>query len=328
MKQRKLGQDGPMVSAISLGCMSFGGIYGETQHDESFACLDAAWDAGINILDVAEIYGANLCEQIIGDWQKSRKKQFHIATKGGIVMGAERGKTDNTEAGLRKMLTGSSNRLGVDFVDLYYVHRRQFDLPIEEVTLTLAKFVKEGLIGGFGFSEVAPSSLRRAHAVHPVAAIQNEYSLWTRQPELGMLQACRELGTTFVPFSPLGRGILGDHILEPQNFRDTDFRQNQPRFLEPNFSANEAIVKQFREFCADRGWTTAGAAIAWTLDQGDNLIPIPGTRTAAHLLEWADADQISFTDDDRAEIDRIMPAGWAHGDRYSDYQTIGIERYC
>jgi len=328
MKQRQLGAGGPMVSAISLGCMSFGGMYGPTARDESFACLDAAWEAGIDILDVAEIYGNNLCEEIIGDWQKSRRKQFHIATKGGIVMGAERGKTDNTEAGLRKMLTGSLKRLGVDHVALYYVHRRQFDIPIEEVTLTLAKFVDEGLIGGFGYSEIAPTSLRRAHAVHPVRAIQNEYSLWSRVPELGMLQTCAELGVAFVPFSPLARGMLGDRILEPETFRDTDFRKHQPRFLAPNFAANEAMMKPFRAFCAARGWTTAGTAIAWTLDQGDHLIPIPGTRTAAHLQEWATADQIAFTDEDRAEINRILPVGWAHGDRYSDSQMKGIERYC
>ena len=193
---------------------------------------------------------------------------------------------------------------------------------------TLAKFKSEGKIGGFGFSEIAPSSLRRAHAVHPVTAVQNEYSLWTRYPDLGMLQTCRELEVTFVPFSPLARGMLTDTVPVLENFAEADFRKNMPRFLEPNFSANCKFISSFRDFARSRGWSTTEAALSWVLDQEEHLIPIPGTRSAAHLKEWAGATEIELTDEDRTEIERILPVGFAHGDRYSDEQIVGIERYC
>ncbi|MCB1368023.1 MAG: aldo/keto reductase [Rhodobacteraceae bacterium] len=328
MKYTRLGQNGPEVSKLSLGCMSFAGFYGPTDRDESFACLDAARDHGITFLDTAEMYGRGLSEQIIGDWQKDRGHRFHIATKGGIVIGGKRGENDNSESYLRRSLEGSLTRLGVDKVALYYIHRRDWSIPIETVTETLEGFRREGLIGGFGYSEIAPSSLRRAATVASVAAVQNEYSLWTRYPELGLIQACRELGTTFVPFSPLARGMFGEARLDPETFLEADFRRNQPRFTEPNFSNNAAAIAAFRDFAHARGWTTSAAALAWILDQGDHLIPIPGTRSAAHLSEWAGACEIAFSEDDRAGIARLLPVGWAHGDRYSDAQVIGVERYC
>ena len=211
---------------------------------------------------------------------------------------------------------------------LYYIHRRDWSIEIEDVADTLAKFKIEGKIGGFGFSEIAPSSLRRAHAVHPVTAVQNEYSLWTRYPELGMLQTCAELGVAFVPFSPLARAMLTDTFPDPAGFLDTDFRKNMPRFLEPNFSANCKMISGFRNFARSRGWSTTEAALAWILDQEEHLIPIPGTRSAVHLKEWAGAAEIKLTDEDRKEIEQILPVGFAHGDRYSDEQIVGIERYC
>lgn len=328
MRYIKLGSTGPEVSAIALGCMSFGGFYGPTDREESFACLDAAKNAGINFFDTAEIYGRGLSEEIIGAWQRDRGHRFNIATKGGIIVGGKRGEHDNSEPHLRRALEGSLKRLQVDRVELYYIHRRDQSIPIEKVTETLEKFREEGLIGAFGYSEIAPSSLRRATSVAPVAAVQNEYSLWTRYPELGLIRACEESGTTFVAFSPLGRGIFGEHRLDPGEFVDKDFRRGTPRFLEPNFSYNTEQVAAFREFAHSRGWTTSAAAIAWVLDRGDHLIPIPGTRTAAHLGEWAGACDIEFTDEDRAEIDRLLPPGFAHGDRYSDAQIVGVERYC
>lgn len=328
MKYTRLGQSGPEVSRLSLGCMSFTGFYGPTTRDESFACLDAAHEHGINFLDTAEMYGRGLSEQIIGDWQKDRGNRFHIATKGGIVIGGKRGENDNSEPYLRRSLEGSLTRLGVDNVALYYIHRRDWSIPIETVTETLEGFRREGLICGFGYSEIAPSSLRRAASVAPVAAVQNEYSLWTRYPELGLIRACRELGSTFVPFSPLARGMFTGTRLKPETFAESDFRYNQPRFSEPNFSYNADIVTTFRDFCHSRSWSVSAVALAWILDQGEHLIPIPGTRTAAHLSEWAGACEIKFTADDRAEIARLLPVGWAHGDRYSDAQVIGVERYC
>ncbi len=328
MKMRTLGQSGPEVSAIALGCMSFAGFYGSTTRDDSFATLDAAREAGITFLDTAELYGKGLSEQIIGEWQKDRGHAFTIATKGGIVIGGERGQADNSEPGLRRALEGSLSRLGVDHVALYYVHRRQFDLPIETVTETLEGFRQEGLIGGFGFSEIAPASLRRAASVAPVMAVQNEYSIWTRYPELGMIQTCADLGTSFVPFSPLARGMMSETAPTYEAVQSIAFLRNNPRFMQPNFSANQAQIEPLRAFAHAKGWTLPALAIAWVLDQGDHLVPIPGTRTAAHLRDWATADQIAFTDQDRTEIARLAPPGWAHGDRYSDAQIVGIERYC
>jgi aryl-alcohol dehydrogenase-like predicted oxidoreductase len=328
MQKRKLGRNGPEVSAIGLGCMSFAGFYGKTAQDESFATLDAAWDAGIDFLDTAEIYGSGLSERVIGAWQKDRGKRFKLATKGGIVIGAPRGTCDNSEEHLRRSLEGSLDRLGVDTVELYYVHRRDWSIPIETVTETLEGFREEGLIGAFGYSEISPASLRLAASVAPVAAVQSEYSLWTRQPELGLIQACKALGTAFVPFSPLGRGVLSDTDLDPAHFAETDFRRANPRFIGRNFAYNMDHVHALRDFAHARGWSTAAVALAWTLAQGDHLIPIPGTRTPEHLKQWARAANIAFTDDDRAELDRILPAGWAIGDRYSYQQLVGIERYC
>jgi aryl-alcohol dehydrogenase-like predicted oxidoreductase len=328
MKYANLGQNGPEISRLALGCMSFAGVYGTTDRDESFACLDAARDAGITLLDTAEIYGISLSETIIGEWQRDRGHRFNIATKGGIVVGGKRGDVDNTPEGLRRALEGSLTRLGVDAVELYYIHRRQFDIPVENVVETLVGFQQEGLIGGFGLSEVAPSTLRRAHAVAPVSAVQNEYSLWTRYPELGMVQACAELGVTFVPFSPLARGMFGEVAKDRSHYEPLPFCTANPRFMEPNITANNALIQGFREYVQSRGWTVSGAALAWLLDKGDNIVPIPGTRSAAHLNEWAGACEIEFTDADRVQINKLLPPGFAHGDRYSDEQIVGIERYC
>ena len=328
MKTRQLGKGGPQVGAVGLGCMSFAGFYGETDLVTSHDTLDAARDLGIDFLDTAELYGLGQSEEIMGSYFKANPGHgFKIATKGGIMVKPTR-HFNNSEAALRAALEGSFKRLGVDYVDLYYIHRREQNRPIEEVVETLATFIKEGKIGGFGFSEIAPASLRRAHEVHPVTAVQSEYSLWTRQPEMGMLQTCKELGVAFVPFSPVARGMFADQFPDPATFADTDFRKSQPRFAPENFAANCAILEKFKAFCATRGWSPAGAAIAWTLDRGDHTIPIPGTRTRAHLEQLAAGDNIEFSDEDRAEIDRILPVGWAHGDRYSDAQIVGVERYC
>jgi len=308
--------------------MSFAGFYGQTNEDESFACLTAAHDAGINFLDTAEIYGRGLSEQTIGAYQRDTGQKFHIATKGGIVIGGARGQTDNSEPHLRRALEGSLTRLAVDHVALYYIHRRDWSIDIEVVTETLAGFQAEGLIGGFGFSEIAPSSLRRAASVAPVSAVQNEYSLWTRYPDLGRISACRDLGTTFVPFSPLARGMLCDAVPDPDAFGDVDFRASQPRFQRPNFAANVALIDGFRAFAAQRGWTTSALALAWIFHQGDHMLPIPGTRSRAHLNDWAGACEISLSGDDLVAIERLLPAGFAHGDRYSDAQIVGVERYC
>ncbi len=327
MKTRHLGAGGPRVSAIGLGCMSFGGIFGPTTLDESLACLDAAWDAGIDFLDTANIYGMGVSETVIGQWLATRKRAVHIATKASIVTGPNR-RFDNSEAHLRSELEGSLNRMGVDHVALFYIHRREQERPIEEVVQTLQRLIAEGKIGGYGLSEVSPGTLRRAHAVHPCMAVQNEYSLWTRAPELGLIQTCAELGTAFVPFSPLARGALGRDNLHPPTFAAGDFRVTIPRFQQPDWSLNLTRIDALRAYASDRGRPVAALAMAWILEQGPHLIPIPGTRSADHLRDWAGASDLTLTDEDRREIARIMPIGWAHGDRYGTEQAMMVERYC
>jgi len=330
MQKRQLGKDGPMVGAVGLGCWSFGGAYGPTDEAESHATLAAALDLGVDFLDTANVYGAGVSERVIGSFIKDHPGRFAIATKAGIYRDPqtnERG-FNNSPEHLRHALETSLRNLGADYVDLYYIHRREKERPIEDVMETLVRFKEEGKIGGIGFSEIAPSSLRRAHAVHPVMAVQSEYSLWVRSPELGMIQACRELGVAFVPFSPLGRGMFCATPVDRANFADGDFRANNPRFMEPNLSANLKWVEPFRDFAAARGTTPAALAIAWVLAQGDHLIPIPGTRTGEHLKDDAAGADLDLSAEDLAEIERILPVGFAHGDRYSDAQWIGPERYC
>jgi len=330
MHNRQLGKDGPMVGAVGLGCWSFAGSYGPTTEAESHATLAGALDLGIDFLDTSNVYGAGVSELAIGSFIKDHPGRFTIATKGGIYRDPdtnERG-FNNSPEHLRAALETSLKNLGVDHVALYYIHRRDQTCPIEDVMETLVRFKDEGKIGGIGFSEIAPFSLRRAHAVHPVMAVQSEYSLWTRGPELGMIQACKELGVAFVPFSPLGRGMFAAKPPVSADFSDGDFRNNNPRFAEPNFSANVKALEPFREFAAARGTTPSALAMAWVLAQGDHLIPIPGTRSLEHLKDDAAGEELSLSADDMAEIDRILPLGFAHGDRYSDAQWIGPERYC
>jgi aryl-alcohol dehydrogenase-like predicted oxidoreductase len=318
-----------MVGEVGLGAMSFGGFFGPTDMAESHRTLDRALDLGVTHIDTALIYGPHVSEDYIGAYLKKNpaaRNRFVIATKGGIH--ASPRKFDNTPAFLRQCLESSLRRLGVEHVALYYVHRRDQSVPIEEVTGTLAGFVREGKIGGFGFSEISPASLERAARVHPVMAVQSEYSLWSRQPELGMIQACKRLGTAFVAFSPVARGMLTDTVLDPSTFADSDFRKKNPRFEEPNFSRNMERIAAFRAFARPRGWLVSALAIAWVLAQGEHVIPIPGTRTAEHLADDAAASAIALTDADMAEIDRLLPPGWAHGHRYSEQQVAGTEQYC
>jgi aryl-alcohol dehydrogenase-like predicted oxidoreductase len=313
-----------MVSQIGLGAMSFGGLFGPTNEAESLACLDAMLDVGINFIDTANIYGMGVSETVLGKWLASRRPDVVLATKASFVSDPVR-RVDNSAAHLRAELEASLRRLGRERVDLFYIHRREAARPLDEVIGTLSRLIEEGKIGGYGLSEVAPYTLRAAHAIHPCMAVQNEYSLWTRQPELGLIQECARLGVAFVPFSPLARGMLGDTPLP----RPTDgFRSNIPRFMEPNFSENTAKINVFRAWCASRGWNTPAAALAWVLARGAHLIPIPGTRTAANLRQWAQADDIHLSPDDLHEIECILPAGFAQGDRYGDGHLMAIERYC
>ena len=253
LKKRTLGKAGLEVGEIGLGCWSFAGAYGPTDLAESHRTLAKARELGIDFLDTANVYGNGVSEDVIGAFIKDHPGDFKIATKGGIHRPPETNQRtfDNSSKHLREALEASLRRLGVEHVELYYIHRRESARPIEEAMETLVRFKEEGKIGGIGFSEISPTSLRRAHAVHRVTAVQSEYSLWTRQPELGMIQAAETLGVAFVPFSPLGRGIFSTKAPEPVAFGPQDFRKNNPRFLEPNFSDNLKAIQPFKTLAAD-----------------------------------------------------------------------------
>lgn len=325
--KRQLGANGPMVGAIGFGGMSIAGAYGPTNIDDGLAALDAAHTAGIDFWDTANIYGMGQSETIMGQYLAQSGADVVLATKASIVPGPPRHYRNDADH-LRSELEQSLTRLGRDKVELFYIHRREAERPIEEVVETLAGFIAEGLIDGYGLSEVAPYTIRRAHAVHPCRAVQNEYSLWSRMPELGVIQACADLGVAFIPFSPLGRGAFGHHFPPRGDMGAGDLRKSYPRFTEPNYSANRQAVEAFGAFAASRGWTVPAAALAWVLDRDPDMIPIPGTRHAAHVGDWLAACDIAFTDADRAEIARLLPPGFAHGDRYNDAHSIGPERFC
>lgn len=333
MKLRRLGRDGPLVYPVGVGAMSFTSFYGPTNEAESYAILDAALDAGVTLIDTANVYGQGTSETVIGSYLKSNplaRAQFRIATKGGITRNPDGPGNilNNSAQHLSSELDKSLSRLGVESVDLYYVHRRDQSIPIEDVTQTLAGFVKAGKIKAFGFSEIAPSSLRRAHAVHPVAAVQSEYSLATRSPELGLVQTCAELGTALVAFCPVGRSLLTDNPLSLQAAQELPFLVKNPRFMEPNYSANIESVKAFHDLARSLGISSAGLAIAWLLARGDHVIPIPGTRRVTHFKQLLEGASRDLSAEEMRAIDKVLPVGWAHGDRYSRQQWEGPEGYC
>ncbi|MEM8536945.1 MAG: aldo/keto reductase [Pseudomonadota bacterium] len=329
MHQRQLGQNGPMVGAVGYGAMSFSDFYGPARDEDSLALLDLCLDLGITHLDTSNVYGSGRSERVIGQWLKARGGEcpFTIATKGGITAD-DRKRFRNDPAYLTQCLDESLLRLGVEAVDLYYVHRRDPDIPIEDVTGTLAGFVQAGKVKAIGFSEIAPFSLRRAHAVHPVAAVQSEYSLSTLSPEMGLVQTCAELGVALVAFSPVGRGLLTDRPHDAQTVAGIGFLKGNPRFMEPNLTANLEQTARFRDLSADMGCSAASLAIAWLLAQGGHILPIPGTRHTGHLREVAAGASITLTAEDLARITAVLPVGWAHGDRYNARQWEGPEKYC
>lgn len=330
MKKRKILQNGRLVSEIGLGCWSFAGSYGATTEAEANNTLAAAKDMGVDFLDTANVYGMGVSEKIIGSFLKGNATDFTIATKAGIWRDPATGKRafNNKPEYLRQELEGSLTRLGLEHVDLYYMHRRDQDVPVEDVMETLLGFKAEGKIGGIGFSEIAPATLRRAAAVGPVDAVQSEYSLWTRQPEMGILQTCKELGVAFVPFSPLGRGIFAPVPPDPSTFENGHFRKGTPRFTEPNFSNNVKQVERFKVLASSFAVSPVTLALAWCLARGEHLIPIPGTRSADHLADCVAASAFDMTEEIMETIETCLPIGWAHGDRYSREQWIGVEGYC
>ncbi|MEC9142058.1 MAG: aldo/keto reductase [Pseudomonadota bacterium] len=334
MQTRRLGADGPLISAIGIGAMSFSDFYGATDEAQSHAILQTALDEGVTHIDTANVYGPHKSEAAIGSFLAKqgnrRTDMFSIATKAGIGRDPKTGARhyNNSRDYLEGELDASLARLGVDSIDLFYVHRRDAETPIEEVTETLAGFVKSGKIRGFGYSEIAPSSLMRANAVHPVMAVQSEYSLAVRFPELGLVQRTATLGTALVAFSPVGRSLLTDRPHSPEKAADLPFLKVNPRFQEPNLSANIAAAAGFRALAVDMGTTAAGLSIAWLLHQGEHVIPIPGTRSPAHLREHCEGARLKLDATALAAIEEVLPVGWAHGDRYSEAQWNGPEKYC
>ena len=336
MEKRNLGNIGTKVGALGIGAMSFSDFYGPTNTQESHAILKMALDNGIDHIDTAKVYGMGLSEERIGQFLKTlseRERQFFkIATKGGIDRKNfdDKGAVvfDNSKEFLTEELDNSLKRLGVDCVELYYVHRREADRPIEEVTETLVEFIKAGKIKQFGFSEIAPTSLEKAAEIHPVGAVQSEYSLSTRYPELGLVQRTKKLGTSLVAFSPIGRSLLTDKPHNAQTVEKMEFLKANPRFIEPNLSHNIKATEKFREYAADLGCKASGLAIAWLLKVDKHVLPIPGTRSVTHLKEMIEGCELKLTDSNMKEIEDILPVGWAHGDRYSTGQWFGPEKYC
>lgn len=332
MSTRLFGQGKRPVGAVGLGCMSFGGqIYGPADDGQSLDAMARALEIGVDFWDVANIYGRGHSEVLIGRFiaqDRARRDRIVLASKFGIksLPGGGR-EIDNSPAYMRECLDGSLQRLGVDHIDLYYVHRAEPGKPIEDIVGALADQVTAGKIGAIGLSEVSPDTLRRAHAVHPIAAVQSEYSLWVRAPELGMIEACRELGTSFVAFSPLGRGYFTTQIDDPSKLEPGDFRRDNPRFTGINWARNLAARRGFIELAGQWGLTPARLAIAWTLARGEHIIPIPGTRYAEHIVENTAAADAPLSAEQLATLERILPAGFAAGDRYADPQWLGVERY-
>ena len=330
MPNRTLGRvDGGLrVPALGLGCMGMSEFYGARDDEQSMATLNHAIDLGITFLDSADTYGLGHNEELIGRLIAERGREaVTIATKFGIQReeGAYARGLNNDPGYLRAACEASLRRLGTDRIDLFYIHRVEPGRPVEEPMGELAKLAGEGKIRHVGLCEVSPATLRRAHAVHPISALQSEYSLWTREPEDGVLEACRELGVGFVPYAPLGRGFLTGAMSSTAGLADDDFRRANPRFAAENIDGNLAIVRAVQRLAAEKSCTPAQLALAWVLAQGDDIVPIPGTRRIAHLEQNAGALGVEMTADDLDRLDRLVPPGAAHGERYTIEGMKGID---
>ncbi|WP_205548016.1 aldo/keto reductase [Pseudomonas carnis] len=321
MHTRQLGKNGPHVSAIGLGCMGMTDFYTPgTDTTEATATLHRALELGVNFLDTADMYGPHTNEQLIGKAIAGKRDQVFLASKFGIVRDPAnpvvRGVNGRPEY-IRNAIDGTLQRLGVDTLDLYYQHRIDPDVAIEETVGAMADLVKQGKVRYLGLSEASAATLERAHKVHPISALQSEYSLWSRdQQDNGCLAACQRLGIAFVPYSPLGRGFLTGALKSPDDFGADDYRRFSPRFQGENFAKNLLLVEQVKSLAADKGVTAGQLALAWVLAQGDYIIPIPGTKRRAYLQENVEALSISLSADELAALDAIFPANATAGLRY------------
>jgi aryl-alcohol dehydrogenase-like predicted oxidoreductase len=321
METRKLGS--LEVSALGLGCMGMSAFYGSTDEGEAIATIQRALELGINFLDTAQLYGPLTNEELVGRAIKGHRDEYVIATKfarrtDDATPGdmATLGALDGSAEHVKTSVEGSLKRLGVDRIDLYYQHRVDPDVPIEETVGAMAELVQQGKIGHIGLSEAAPETIRRAQAVHPITALQTEYSLWTRDVEAEVLPTCRELGIGFVPYSPLGRGFLSGRFKSPDDLDQGDFRRHGPRFTGENLDANLKLAGKVAEIAQEKGITPAQLALAWVLAQGEDVVPIPGTKRRKYLEDNAGAVDVELSDDELERIDAELPA--AAGDRYDE----------
>ncbi|HWU77632.1 MAG TPA: aldo/keto reductase [Rhodanobacter sp.] len=321
MQTRSLGQHGPQVSALGLGCMGMSDFYGSRDDAESIATIRHALDRGLNLLDTADVYGPHINEALVGKAVKGRREQAFVATKFGIVRDPNdpqaRAANGRPEY-VRASCDASLKRLGIDTIDLYYQHRVDTSVPIEETIGAMAELVAAGKVRHLGMSEASAATLERACKVHPIAALQSEFSLWTRDPQTnGMLDACRKLGVSLVAYSPLGRGFLTGAIRSPDDFGADDYRRHSPRFMGENFSRNLQLVDQVKTLAADKGCSPAQLALAWVLAQDENVLAIPGTKKRSRLDENLGALDVRLTDQELAAIDAVFPPDAVAGDRYA-----------
>ena len=318
---RTLGRSGLTVSALGLGCMGMSQMYGAADRDESIATIHRAIDLGITFLDTADIYGEGHNEQLVGEALAGRRDQVQLATKFSLSRSSRR--IDGRPENVRACAEASLRRLGTDVIDLYYQHRVDPEVPIEDTVGAMAELVEQGKVRHLGLSEASATSIRRAVAVHPIAALQSEWSLWTRDLEVEVRDVAREHGIGIVPFSPLGRGFLTGAITSPDDFDEDDFRRGHPRFTGEAFAANLRLVDAVRELAAEKGVTASQLALAWVLAQGEDVVPIPGTKRRSYLEENAGALSVRLSPDDLARLESIAPPGAAVGGRYTYEHSYG-----